>query len=352
MGNITRFAAINTKVKALEGKLLKNQDYVALLTKKDVGEVVTYLKENTTYRQIFKNIGHNIEVDTLELLLQKNIVKQYEKLVHYFTGEYRKLFKILFMRYEIADLKLYLKTIMRGEPLSQIKGAVIGSSLYRTMDYERLDQSKNLEEFIENLKETVYYNFLKPYLEEEHEKRLFYMEMVLDKLYFKYLVEQVDRLDAQDCKIFKEFLGKNVDLLNLQWIYRGLKFYKLSPEELINYTLYGGYALNYSKLKNICYSKNEEEVIGRMMDSKYGFLFDNQDTREIFMERRIKRYLYFLLLEYKKRSPMNIIDSVVYRHLLEFEMRDIISIIEAIKYGLDSKKAKAFLIRKIREEGD
>ncbi|WZL73468.1 V-type ATPase subunit [Clostridiaceae bacterium 35-E11] len=351
MGNITRFAAINTKVKVLEGKLLNNQDYVALLAKKDVGEVVTYLKESTTYKEVLKNIGNSIEVDTLEWLLQKNIVKQYEKLVHYFTGEYRKLFKIIFMRYEISDLKLYLKTVIRGEDLSKAREMVIGSTLYRTMNYERLEQSKNLEEFVEHLRDTAYYSFLKPYLAEEPEKRLFYMEMVLDKLYFKHLAEQVDRLNLQDRKIFKEFLGKNIDLLNLQWIYRGLKFYRLSPEELINYTLYGGYALNYSTLKNICYSKNEKELIQQMMDSKYGFLFDNEDTREIFMERRIKRYLYFLLLEYKKRSQMNIIHSVAYRHLLEFEMRDIISIIEAIKYGLDPKHTKTFLIRKIREEG-
>lgn len=352
MGNVRRFAAINTKVRILSGNLLKDEDYKKLLRKKNVKEVVEYLKENTSYNKIFENIDINkLEVDTLELLLKKNIVKQYEKLIHYFADEYRKLFKILLMRYEISDVKLYIKTIIRGEDLSKLKDLTIGSKLYCSFDYKNLIHLNNIENFIENLKGTPYYNLLKPYLEEEHSKRLFYMEMVLDKFYFKRLIYGIEKLDSEDRKIFKEFLGKNIDLLNLQWIYRGLKFYKLVPEELINYTLTGGHYLNYKKLKIICYSKDETELIKKMINSKYGFLFDNEYTLDIFMERRIKRYLYFLLLEYKKREKMNIIESIAYRHLLEFEMRDIISIIEAIKYGLDEENARSFLIRKIGREG-
>ncbi|MFZ5968605.1 MAG: V-type ATPase subunit [Bacillota bacterium] len=348
MGNIKRFAAINTKIMALEGKLLSNDDFQNLLTKKSVTEVAEYLKENTAYQTMLKDIDlRYIEADELEILFKKYIVGQLEKLIHYFTGEYRRLFRILFLRYEIEDLKVYLRTVMREGDLSKAKEFAIFPDKYASFDRERLMQSKNLEDFIENLKGTEYYQLLKPYLNEKPEKRLFYMEMVLDKQYFKMLSEQTEKLDIEDRKIMKELLGKNIDLLNLQWIYRGLRFYQLSPEELINYTLHNGYVLKYSKIKELCYSKNEEELIDKMIHSKYGFLFDNKDTLEIFMERRIERYLYFLFLEYKRREKMNIIESSVYRHLLEFEMRDIFSIIEAIKYGLGPEESKKFLIRKI-----
>lgn len=348
MGNVRKFAAINTKVRALERNLLKNEDFRNLLTKKSVAGVIQYLKEDSTYKEVLKNVEINdIEVSELELIFKKYIVKQYEKLIHFFTGEYKKLFKILLRRYEIEDLKLYLRMIMREEDLSNIKDLVICSGIYSSIDYERLSRSNDLVDFIENLKETVYYNLLKPYLNEISEKRIFYMEMVLDRFYFKLLSEQSEKLDTKDKKKFKELLGKNIDLLNLQWIYRGLKYYKLAPEEIINYTLYNGYYLNYSRIKSLCYAKSEEELINRMIDSKYGFLFDNKDTLEIFMERRIERYLYFLFLQYKKRETMNIIESTVYMHLLEFEMRDIISIIEAIRYGLNPGNSKKFLVRKV-----
>lgn len=349
MGNITRFAAINTKVKSLEGRLLKNQDYINLLEKKTVSEVVEYLKENTFYKEDLMDVDPaHIKVDALELLFQRHIVKQYQKFTHYFNDAYRKLFNIFMVRYQVSDLKLFLKTIVREEDMNHARNTVIYLGQHKSFDYEKISQSKTLEDAIENLHGTVYYELLKPYLNEEPEKRLFYMEMVLDKEYFRELVDQTKNLAAEDRKKYGEFLGKNIDLFNLQWIYRGLKFYKVSPEELINYTLKGGYYLNYRKLKDLCYTKTEDALIESMIDSKYGFLFDNRPTLEIYMERRIKRYLYFLLLENKKHEQMNIIEVVVYRHLLEYEMRDVISIMEAIKYGMNSEKTKEFLIRKIR----
>ncbi len=174
------------------------------------------------------------------------------------------------------------------------------------------------------------------------------MEMVLDRLYFTSLYNQIGKLDKHDECVQKELLGKNIDLLNLEWIYRGLKFYKLSPEELINYTLIGGYMLKYNDIKNLCYSKDEKELIDRMINSSYGFLFDNKDTLDLFMERRIERYLYFQFLSYYRKGRMDITQSIAYMHILEYEMRDIISIIEAIRYNLDKNQAKRYLVRRIK----
>lgn len=348
MGSVKTFAAINTKIRTLEGRLLTKEDYNKLISMKSVGDIAKYLKENTAYNKVLKDINiSTIHTEQLELLLKKYIVKQYEKMIHYFTDEYRKLFKVLFTRYEIEDLKIFLRAIDREESLTNVKDLIVYSGIYTTIDCESLSLSKNLEGLIANLKGTIYYNALKAYTKESLEKRLFYMEMSLDRLYFKLLSERIEKLNKRDRDILREVLGKNIDLLNLQWIYRGLKFYKLSPEELINYTLHYGYYLNFKRIKELCYTKDEGELIDKMVDSKYGFLFDNKDTLEIFMERRIERYLYFLFLDYKRKEKMNIIESVVYMHLLEYEMRDIVSILEAVRYGIDQQAIKKFVIRKL-----
>lgn len=345
MGSVKRFAGINTKVMAMEGKLLKKKDYYNLLDKTDVKDVIVYLREHTAYKNLMEDIDvYHLDLVLLELKFKRHMVKQYKKLLHYFTGTYKKLFQIWLERYEIEDIKLYLRSIIRNEDMSKIIGLTITKG---GIEHERLSRSKNLEEFIENLRGEKYHKLLKPYLQEEPGKRLFYMEMVLDRLYFKEFIEQAQRLDGEDRDRLMELQGKNIDLLNLQWIYRGLKFYKISPEELINYSLPGGFSLRYEKIKSLTYSKNEEELINKMINSKYGFLFDNKETMEIFMERRIERYIYFQLLEFKKKEKMNIVESFVYIHLLEYEMRDIISIIEAVRYQLEPDEAKKFLIRKL-----
>ncbi|MGF7058500.1 V-type ATPase subunit [Brassicibacter mesophilus] len=349
MSSIRRFAAINTKVRVLKGQMLTQDDFKNLLSKKSVDEVVTYLKEHTHYNKILadKDVAE-IHRRDLEMLLKKYVIIQYEKLIHYFTEEYRKLFRIMFIRYEIEDIKLYLRAVARNESLDAVRKLVVYSGIYSTVNHEVLVHSKTIEDFVNNLKETIYYDVLKPFTNESGTKLLFYVEMSLDKLYFKMLYNQSEKLDRKDEEAFKILLGKNIDLFNLEWIYRGLKFFKLSPEELINYTIMNGYSLKYNTIKELCYSKNENELINRMIDTRYGFLFDNAYTLDLFMERRIERYLYFQFVDYYHKGKMDIITAIVYMHLLEYEMRDIISITEAIRYGLNENEISKYLIRRIK----
>lgn len=349
MDSIKQFAAINAKVQVLKGRMLTEEDYIKIISKNSVPEIADYLKRNTSYKSVLKNEDTNvIHRGKLEFILKKYIVLQFEKILHYFTGGYRKLFKIMFMRYEIEDLKLYIRALSRGENLEEVKDLVLYSGIYSTVDHKKLITSENIEEFIKHLEGTIYYNSIKPYLSEKGSKLTFYIEMNLDRLYFTKLYEQVEKLDKKNRNILRELLGKNIDLLNLEWIYRGLKFYKLSSEELINYTLIGGYSLKFNEIKNLCYSKDEKQLINRMIDSRYGFLFHHKDTLDLFMERRIERYLYFQFLGYYRKGQIDITQTIAYVHLLEYEVRDIISITETIRYDLDKNQVKSYLVRRIK----
>ena len=348
MSGITRYAAVNTKVHALEARLLTNQDFYRLLSADSVAEAAEYLKENTAYRSVLEGVDiRRIQPKQLEILVRKYVVGQIQKLVHYFTGEYRRFFRLMLLRYEIEDLKIYLRMAAAGEDLSKAGELTVLWDRPTGFNREGFSRVKNIRDLVESLKDTVYYSLLKPYLDEKPGQMIFYMEMALDRMYFSLLGRQVQRLDPGDREAVGEFLGKNADLLNLQWIYRGLRFYRLPPEVLLNYTLSMGYGFRFKKLKALCYSEGEKQLVDKMIHSRYGFLFDNEDTLDIFMERRIERYLYFLLRKYKRREGMNIITSTVYIHLLEFEARDISSVIESVRYRLGPDKAKGFLIRKI-----
>ncbi|MTI53335.1 V-type ATPase subunit [Geosporobacter ferrireducens] len=348
MGNIRQFAAVNTKIKAMERRFLQKDDYLSLLRKKSVREIAVYLKEKTDYAVVLENVQiENIHRDELEQLLKKYILHQYEKLIHFFIDDYRKFSKLTLMRYEIEDLKLYLRAIARGDEPHNLQHLIHYAGRYTNLPHDKLSQSKSMEAFVSHLQGTIYYLSLLPLLQEDEDKRLFHMEMNLDILYFRLLQEQNKKLDKEDRKLQEEILGINVDLLNLQWIYRGIKFYQLLPEELINYMLPKGHTLSFQKIKQLCYAKDEREFLQRLGPTKYGFLFDNQQTQDIHMERRIARFFYFLFQSYRKKEKMNIGTAVIYMHLLEYQTRDIISTIEAIRYGLDEEKARQYLIRKL-----
>jgi V/A-type H+-transporting ATPase subunit C len=146
--------------------------------------------------------------------------------------------------------------------------------------------------------------------------------------------------------VLKKWEGMVADLYNIQWIYRGKKFYRLSPEELLNYTMNFGDKLTFTDRKAMCYAKNLDELYRMTMDSGYGFLFKKEEiSRDIYMERRINRYIYYKLKALTRKYPMSIIQTIGYVWSLEFEIRDIISIIESIRYELPPEETRKFLVK-------
>lgn len=345
MGNDRRFAAINTKIRVLRSRLLNDQDYINLIEKKSVSEQVVYLRDNTVYHGLLDKIDNLNDLQQVELELKRYIISQFNKIIRYFSDNYEGFYKALMLRYEIEDLKIYLRAIVRHEELNKKSGFIKDG--YYNIDINKLLNSLNLDEFIESLKGTMYYDVLMPYKNEDEAKIIFYMEMNLDRLYFKTLKVESQKLGSIDKKIFENILGENIDLLNIELIYRGIKFYNLLPEELINYTLPNGSEFNYNQIKEMCYS-NEEKLREIALNSKYAFLFEAEKDVDLYMDIKFKRYLYDKFTNVFRKGKLDIGISVAYIHLLEYEIKDIISILESKKYELTSQDTLEYLVREIK----
>jgi len=348
MGSATKFAALNTKIQALSGRLLTDKDYNSLLDALTVNELLGYLKEHSQYKGLFTDIGvGELSIEKLEVRLKKYLIEVHEKLIYYTKGVYKDIFKLFFVRSEIEDLKIYLRYFVRGQDLSKLESLVVTKGKRSNLDYESLNQATSIEDFVEKLKGTRYYRILKLYVKEEPKKILFYMEMNLDRIYFKSLMELVLTLPDEEKKPVMKSLGHNIDFLNFQWIYRGLKFYKVSPEELLNYTLGQGFYLKYELLKDYCYTEDAEELLDKMRQSKYGLLLENTVGIERFLEIEMERYVFRDVKEGDKNSKFNILKAIYFIHRVEYEMRDIFTIIEAKRYHLEREEIKKYLIKEI-----
>lgn len=345
MGSVKRFAAINTKIRALEGQLLTNSDYERLLDMSTLGEMTSYLKNRTSYKKHLESTeADKVSIDHLEVIFKRALFQKIQGFIHYFTDEYRQLFRILFMRYEVEDLKLFIRALVRQEDLTNMLAHMVILGVSKTIDYEKLIMSRSMEELVVALEGTPFEKLISYYIDEPPERKIFYMEMNLDRYYFKKLNEQVDKLAPADQKPLREILGKNTDILNLQWVYRGRKFYRLSSEELLNYTLMGGYALKYKTLKNLCYAPSLEVATDYIRQGPYGFLVSEQNF-ETFMELNMERYIYDEFMRLKKINHMNIIESMVYMHQIEYEVRDLFTIFEAKRYGFNKDETLKYLVR-------
>jgi len=348
MGSATKFAALNTKIQGMSGKLLKNRDYEQMINLNTVKEVLQYLKESTYYGEfIFETGGDRGTIEQFEIESRKHLMALNEKLICYTQGVYKEIIMLSFMRSEVEDLKVYLRHFVRGANRANISNIFVAKGKRSSLDYELLNESVSLEDFIDKLKGTRYHKILKLYINEEPKKILFYMEMNLDRIYFKAWSDSMMKLKGDEKEYLMLTIGRNIDFLNIQWIYRGLKYYDLSPEELLNYTLEHGYYFKYKSLKDLCYSESSEEVIRKIGKSKYGEMFDYEKGLERFLEIEMERLVYNTTKAMDKKSNLNILKAVGFIHEVEFEMRDIFTIVEAKRYQLTKEEIKKYLVREI-----
>lgn len=343
MNGERNFPAVNTKVRVLKSRLLKNEDYINLIQEKTMKEQIAYLKDKTVYGEVLKDIEEFNDIQKVEIELKKYLIIQMEKIIRYFSKEYKEFYKAMLLRYEIEDLKLYLRAIERKDYLPDV-ACFFGN--HNSFKCKKLKNITNVDEFIESLRGTIYYDVLVPYKDADDSRILFYMEMNLDRLYFTEIMAKSQKLNKSVRIAIEKTLGENIDLLNIEWIYRGIRFYNLFPEELINYLLPYGMKFKYKDLKKMCYS-DIYELKDIILNTKYSFLFDTEKDVDLYMERRIERYLYYKFKETFKKGNLNLLITIAYIHLLEFEIRDIISILEAKRYGLTLQETSDYLVRKI-----
>ncbi len=346
MANERIFSAVNTKIRILKSNLLGDSDYLKLMNKEDLIEQVKYLNENTIYKIDFESIGDMKSIQNIESVLRNYMIGQHRKILNFFTDDYRSLFETLLLKYDIDFLKTYVRILGTKDDSSKINKYRLVNERYRSFDLDKVMKASNIDELIDSLDGTIYYNTLRTYKNQKDRRLTFYIDMNLEKLYFNLLYTKSKLLSKKDAGLFQEILGVNEDLLNLQWIYRGIKFFELLPEELINFTLPHGLIFKYNDLKSISYG-NENELMEKVISTQYKFLFDSERDIDLYMNRRIHRYLYYMFLKLLKSSGMDITLAIAYIHLLDYEVGDIVSILEAKRYGLDIPEIKEHLIRNL-----
>lgn len=346
MDRVTVYAAVNTKIRVLEGEFLKREDYANMLQKKSVADMVRYLKDNTSYGRILGDIRiESISRREIEEILKRNMIKNMDKLIHFFKDDYRDFIRSLYIKYEIEDLKILARAIFNGERPETIEKPLTFLGKYSSVDPKRLFKASDIKGLIYALEGSEFFEVLKPILDGKREN-LFSFEMALDLGYYSILQSRRRKISKEDSKVLQKWEGMVADLYNIQWIYRGKKFYKLSQEELLNYTMNFGDKLTFADRKAMCYVKNLDELYRMTMDSGYGFLFKKEEmSRDIYMERRINRFLYYRLKALTRKYPMSIMEIIGYVWSFEFEIRDIISMMESIRYELPPDETRKFLIK-------
>lgn len=336
------YEAVNTKIVTKKGNILDENKLEKILECNTVEQVTEFLKNRYDLKKIIDDTkSHDLHRDELETLLNRYEVMEIESILHYFSGPYKEFLQVLLMEFEISDLALILRKIATGEELNGIEKRFIHSENYSSLPYNKLMASKSVLQFIENLKNTPYYHFLKTVTDSDVVKREFHIEMKLQLLLYKSLLNKSEKLSALDKKVAQEIIGLKIDFLNVQWIYRAKKYYNISPEQMLIYSIQGGEKLNFGKLKKLCYSKSVDEI--KQLSNEYLRYSIFTTNNETDIERNIDSYMYSYVQNRKYQGTIGSVLSYIF--MLGIVINNFITVTEGIRYKLPKEDLKKYLVR-------
>lgn len=346
MANYRVFSALNTKLLAMQSKLLQEEEYIRLIGLPDLESQIHFLNTQTHYRGALNAASYT---DDVELGMERKRYADLLRLRYYLRGPYLRFFDANLLRFEVEEIKVILRGIRSEEDMDilMLQSILLGHYTDRHPIY-RFDKNTTLPQYIENLKETPYYEVLESYADDESPRTLFYMEMLLDRYYYKQLLETAKGLTKEDRNFVRESLGTDIDLKNLEFIYRGKKFYDLIPQELVNLAIPEGLYIDADEIQRLS-GGTVEEFEAEVAKTKMSFMVDGGKDIDLEMFRAMKRYQYGQFKRYEHTTEKNIMLLLAYIHLTEFEIRDVIAILEGRRYNMDKREINRFLIKQVDE---
>ena len=338
------YSAVAAKMRAMSGKLVKKQEYDEMAALGSVAEVVNYLKKYPSYQRIFASESDfDIHRGRVEALFQKAIYADFEKIYAFSGLEQRKFLDIYYIRYEIAILKNCLRMLFDKRDvtldLSEFQPFFEKRS---SLDLVTLGSSKSIREFVENLKGSVFYPILKR-LEGVENPTLFDYENALNLFYIKRMWNEFAKvMKKRDLKIITEIYGSEVELLNIEWIYRAKKHYHMAPADIYAFIVPIHYKLHKDLFKQIVEAPTTEDM-AKLLQTCYYARFEERLDDTSSIEKIYEELLEKIHTVSSRKYPYSIICIENYLYRKEKEVDKLTTLIECVRYGLGLEETKKYI---------
>lgn len=343
MFNSLKYSHLATKIRGMLGRMLTEEDFTKLQNMKSVEDIGNYIRKNTYYGDSFDiEADEKIHRGELEEILQKGFIRDILKISRYLKGNEKDIYRYIYRKYEIEDIKKMLRMLLTYPSLEKINRETLFISHHSKINFEKTLKSNNAKELVKSLKGTNFYDILKPLLSDTGNIDLFAAEMTLDLYYYHRLVlSEGHKTSAANRKVLKESFGLDADFKNIMWIYRGKNYFNIKKEILYRYMFPGGRHLSKKILINLVETTSMEELKNKLKEGYYGKIidFDSYHWHNSF-------YQYY---GHKQKMNIRLLSGTIapvigYISMKEIEIMNIITIIEGVRYQVESSRIASHLV--------
>lgn len=337
--------AITAKVKAMYGKRLTPEDYNQLLQKKSVGEIAAYLKHETVYGGVLREIKEDlIHRGQLENLVRRHAVEIYSKLLGYSFRD--RFFPTIYTaRKEIEQLLSAMRMLNSGSMNRFILDFPPYLDKYMSFDLFSLARIASFDDLLEVVQGSEYYRLLGPHRPVSAAGQIDIMacETTLLISYYRKAFKLLDRYDAGTREDLAAILRVQIDLHNLTVIYRLKRFYNDSKEGIVPHLIPIKTRISHRIYSNLVDAPDTAAMYkgleGIRMLRRY---FKKDTTEDIgYVIECLRQHTSRKIFRFSNRPVVAVLS---YMTLMEMEEDNVVNIIEGIRYALPPDEIRKLLI--------
>ena len=343
MGHLLEYSGIVTKTRAMESRLLSPGQFQELASLHTIPEAVEYLKKNTAYAETLESLEPTqLHRGNIEKLLTQSLYRDYTKLYRFCGQKQRKFMELRLKSYEIDLIDYCLRIVInhykRPFDLHYKKEFF---DRYSQLSIDRLITSRTTDELVDNLKGTEYYDPLKK-LQDAQKVTLYDYDLALELYFFTTLWKARKKmLKKEDLELYERNCGSQIDLLNMQWIYRAKKYFNMKPADIYQLILPIHYRLSTDLIKGMVEATTLEELQTLCNQTPYARHYES--TEQLTMEQMYSECLHHLYTIDRRRNPYSIAAVNTYLFLKEEEIKKLTTALECIRYGLTPGETLAYV---------
>ncbi len=273
----------------------------------------------------------------MEIFLSNSLYDDLNSFLNFLKGEERNFFIKYISRFELQLIQLIVQAIL-NEHLKDSLDIIKREKFSQNINVSKDD---DFESFVEKSKSTRYYRTLYPFLNENMQKDsiIFLISNSLNKFYYRDLLEETKKLPKNLGKNLREFIGREIDIFNIEMLFRLKNYFILNDYEIFNYLIEGGKYLKTEDLKKLS-KLSLDKVKEKILESPYKSLFNNSSNfykaKEDLLSDNSKRL---------NNSKYDLLKLIYIVDMMEISNKNIISMLE-FDETFDKDEKKHYIIKR------
>lgn len=335
---------ILAKARAMYGSSLKAHNFIDMLGFHSVSEVAAYLKNNTAYATVLRDINEStIHRGHLEALLHRKLYNDYASLSRYDLSVGMQLSEYLIFRQDIEQVVSCLRMLSAGRAEEFYFSTPLFFSSHSRLDLAKMGRVKSYAELLEALDGTPYVSSLAQFPPGEDGRiRLTNIENALTARLVDILLAIIGRTSGQLKEQLTDLYGAQVDAQNVTRILRLKKYFGADPDTIRSVLLPYGHGVSCKLMEQMIDADTAEEIMALYLRTPAGKKIP--ENQRSFVHDLHHRAPYFSARHYMHYSIYPMVVMLSYIILIDIEVDDIINIIEGIRYGLPPEEIKPMLV--------